>query len=312
MYGLDGCPPHRAEHCLGEEAELAGETLCRRWVEDAGVQHLANYGLELEDAAPCRLDCDAPVAELDMDALDHLFLGRRLGLARLGLEAQVAEDAAEGVEGGVGELVEIHGVKIIHIVAAEEEDQRCRGRRRRGRCFPRPGAVPSRQNRRRCGVWARRLPMVALCPDRRQSLPRRSLTCPCSSSCTIGKDAAARNCSARASRSTSQPLMWGKATVWHGQSAGALNRPTTLPKRCSSTSQFVQQLLGVFRRGGALQPALHILPATPTDVLDVLGVVAPAVGAFAPPRARPHLAHHVEAVGEVVGDAVHVGIVQAS
>ena len=79
--------------------------------------------LQLEDAASCGLDRDALVAELDVDALDHLLLGRRLGLARLCLEAQVAEDAAEGVEGGVGELIEIHGVKVIHVVAAEKEDQ---------------------------------------------------------------------------------------------------------------------------------------------------------------------------------------------
>ena len=59
MYGLDGRSPHRAEHRLGEEAELAGQTLCRRRAENAGVQHLANDGLQLEDAALCGLDCGA-------------------------------------------------------------------------------------------------------------------------------------------------------------------------------------------------------------------------------------------------------------
>ena len=71
--------------------------------------------------------------------------------------------------------------------------------------------------------------------------------------------------------------MWGKATVWHGQSAGASPR---------LFDQFLEQLLGVLRRGGALQPALHILPVPPTDVLDVVGVVAPAVGAF-PSMSKP-------------------------
>ena len=40
--------------------------------------------------------------------------------------------------------------------------------------------------------------------------------------------------------------------------------------------QLVQQLFGVLRRGGALQPALHILPVAPADFLDVLGVAQAA------------------------------------
>ena len=65
--------------------------------------------------------------------------------------------------------------------------------------------------------------------------------------------------------------------------------------------QFLEQLLGVLR--------LQVLWVASTNVLYVLGVVVPAVGALAP--SWPHLAHHVEAVGEVVGYAVHVGVVQS-
>ena len=123
VYWLDSRPPHRAEHRLGEEAELAGEALRRRWIEYAGVEHLANHGLQLLDPPAGGLDRDALVAEVDVDALDHLLFGRRLGLARLGLEPQVAEYAAEGVEGRVGQVIEVHGVKVVDVVAPEEKDQ---------------------------------------------------------------------------------------------------------------------------------------------------------------------------------------------
>ena len=112
--GLDGSPSHCAEHGLGEEAELAGQALRRRWVEDAGVQNVPDDGLQLVDAALCGLDCHAVCAELDVNALYHLLLGRRLGFARLRLEAKVA--SRRGCRSP--------GVEVVHIGAAEQWDQR--------------------------------------------------------------------------------------------------------------------------------------------------------------------------------------------
>ena len=191
------------------------------------------------------------------------------GWALLGL---VAENAAEGVEGGVGELVEVQGVKVVHIVAAEKEDQ---GPHHQPVCVEHVvtegcevgaffGHAPCQVDKVVNGVLCGHV----VCLHGRV-VPRR---------CRL------------ASRS-----MRGRATVWHGQSAGALNAPTTLPSRIRPA-----RLAAVRRTSTGWGVAAGF-----ADLLDVLSV--PAIGSFAPPRARPHLAHHVEAVGEVVGDAVYVG-----
>ena len=175
----------------------------------------------------------------------------------------------------------------------------CRGRRRGGRCLPRPCAEPSRPSRRRCGEWARR-PLKfhcgvvsgapPVCPAPELDVPRLVLL----------HDREGRRRQELVGRGVEEHVaaaLLGSGTVLHGQSAGALSGPPLYPaaaRRPTPPAAARDSSTG------------HILPVPAAHLVGVVWLVVTAVGA---PRARTHLAHHVEAIGEVVGDAVHVGVV---
>ena len=105
VNGLDGRASHSTEDGLGQETQFAREALRRGRVQHAGVQYFSDHGLELGDAPLGRLDRDPCLAEADAHSLDHLVPGRRLRFTRLSLQAEVAEQAAKGVE--VGQAAEL-------------------------------------------------------------------------------------------------------------------------------------------------------------------------------------------------------------
>ena len=62
----------------------------------------------------------------ETDALDDVVGIRALCLGLLDAEAQDVEDVGEGVEGGVGRLLVLKGVEVVHVVAAHDEQEDAR------------------------------------------------------------------------------------------------------------------------------------------------------------------------------------------